>query len=396
MGAQQAGLLGPLVQFVIMDAPSTRRRRLTLALLALLGSLAILVCKHDQKAAWDTAVGRTLAVVAPYAPAELPHAPLLGEPIHGEAVADFEAASEWRGLHGEGEEPPWYEVMAMDKLPADLDARLQPLLPAFDRLAAGAAADRIDERKFLALFLRETNELYTLPPRALPIGTALLTSPALTAARVDLAAGRPEAAVQRTAAVLTLARDQFGIDFGVYDLIAAVHVAVVDQVWNDDRLRSLPASAQKSFAVALGRFDETVAPATRCMFGECARALQVNEQRQRRFCTAADLRAYADALPALPAESAPWAVREPALASFSRASRWTGDLVYIERYRRRAIAQVRLLRMALAMYLGEVMAPLDDPLAHGQIAVTERDGQTVLASRAAFDGKPIERLVKRP
>lgn len=374
----------------------TRRRWLMLALLAIVGSLASLKYSRDRQVAWDAAVGRAMALVAQYAPAETSHAPLLGEPIRGEAVACFEDASSRERQHGDDEEPPWSVVMAMDTLPTDIATRLQPLLPAFDRLAAGAAADRIDQRLFFAPLLRAAHDRARIPPVELPIGTALLTSPALTAARADFAAGRTEAAVQRTATVLTLARDQFGIGVGVYDLSAAIHIFGVDRVWNDDRLRRLPATEQKMFALALERFEQAVAPATRSMFGDFAWALRLGGLSQRRFCTAAKLGSHADALAALPPESAPWPVRESALAKV--AASWPAlarDLVEIERNRRQAIAQVRLLRMALALHLGEACPPLGDPLAEGQLSVSERDGQTLLASRTAVDGKSIERLVKR-
>jgi hypothetical protein len=371
--------------------------------------------EKDDRAAWQAIAQRASAIAAPFVATDRPHAPLLGEARPGEANAHYLLAGElFAAVPRSNGEPEWREVSTMAELPANLAARLQAMRPALEHLAAGAASERIDARVILdELASRATIGKLAWPATinkvafaGAPIVSSQLSAAACAAVRADLAAGRPDDAVRRTADLLTLARDQFDLCVGISDCLATVHSVQVGSLWTDERLRELPAAAQRELATALQRFDEALSPATHEEIGHCRSLAQsLADAAWHLPIPASEVAAWLDAIAALPADDAPWSVRRPALEAVdvatqrafahSRTTSITQGWTVSETMRRLAFAQVRLLRMALAYHLGAPIAPLADPLGDGALLVTERGDELVLTSRGRFD-KPIERVVRRP
>jgi hypothetical protein len=351
--------------------------------------------ERQTRDVWKRVFERAAAIAAPFAPTEKAHAPLLGEAQLGEAGAHYRLATRLarEAAQRDKQEPALLDVLELPHLPADLAERLAPLREALDTLAAGAACDRIDKRLFVDELENPTwDEVAGLPVPAMA-GTVHIYKIALTAMRAELEAGNTDAAMRRTVALLTLARDQALLDMATHELLATAGISFVDTTWSDERLRALPPGALRTFATALQRWDEGVSPASRSALSECA--IAARRAAASRVPRAAACERYLDAVRALPPETATWSVREPALAAAAALLPDIGaPLDYVERHRRATCAKVRLLRMAIAHHLDERLPALPDPLADGPLLVTERDGERVFASRALLDGKPIERTVR--
>lgn len=353
------------------------------ALVATATVLGVARCKGAEREAWQRVRARAAAMSAPFARGVEPHAPLLGTAQPGFADQHYVAATErWYAVPPVAGESELYELLAMDELPASTQARLASLQPVLDALAAGVAADQIDFRTFLA---SETG------PVGMWIGTA-----ALVAARCDLAGGLPASAVQRTADVLTLARDQLRAGPAFYELIAVAQVFNGCELWSDARLRALPAAEQRQLAEVLLRFDLMSPPATSCAASQAEHYVSISELEPRFRGESTQLDAYLTAVEALPDDNAPWSAREPALAAAAAClpASHSSQLPYVESARRDAVARIRLLRMALAFHLGESVPVLLDPFGDGPLQTDERADGRRFASRGESDGKPIERLVR--
>ena len=68
----------------------------------------------------------------------------------------------------------------------------------------------------------------------------------------------------------------------------------------------------------------------------------------------------------------------------------------METYRRRAIASLRLLRLAVLHHAGEPLPALADPLGDGDLEVVRAEGELLLRSRGSRDdGQRIERRIAR-
>jgi hypothetical protein len=425
VGAQQAGLLGLVLQFVTarsvalaerrraptaglesgrpLRAPmhvATQRRRwflLTGSALAVAGFLIVSSWQRERRTreAWQRVHELAATIAAPFAPAVKAHAPLLGEAQPGEAGAHYRLATRLarEAAHRDKQEPALLDVLELPHLPTDLGERLEPLREALDALTAGAACDRIDKRLFVDELENPTwDEVAGLPVPAMA-GTYHIYKIALTAMRAELEAGSTDAAMGRTVVLLTLARDQMLLDMATHELLATAGIHFVSSTWSDERLRALPPGALRTFAAALQRWDEAVSPASCSAASECA--IVVRRAPASRSPRAAACERYVDAVRALPPETATWAVRERALAAAAALLPDIGaPLDAVERSRRATCAEVRLLRMAIAHHLDEPLPALPDPLDDGPLLVTERDGERVFASRALLDGKPIERTVR--
>src|SRR5436190_1514853 len=232
------------------------------ALVATITVLCFARCRSAQREAWQAVHERAKAIAAPFARGIEPHAPLLGSPQPGFADQHYRAATEqFDSSKPQGDEPFLHELLAMDELPPETDARLARHTKALTELAAGAAADQVDYRTFLV-----PTDARDLPWRLVgegPLGTA-----GLLAARQELESGRHAGAVQRAVDVLTLARDQLGSRIAIHELLGAGHASASCDFWNDARLRTLPATEQRRLAEALLRFDVTCSPATSCAAAE--------------------------------------------------------------------------------------------------------------------------------
>lgn len=348
---------------------------------------------RDSDTAWQR-VREGAAALPPLAAGEQPHAPLLGASRSGEAAACYVAAIESgpRDYNDASEaDEVWQRVDG--PLPGDAAELLAPYRPALDALAAGAACDRVDPATFAAPAWHA----------AAGKGTLLGGLVAFTI-RHELAQGRPDAALQRTADLLTFARDQMLLGLGCHEMQGSKNVSLCCATWTGDTLAALPPPQLRTFAEVLQRLDAELPPA-RATDKECRLVVDiVMRDPPATGVEPHQLAAYVDAMRSLPAPDAAWPVRERALA---KASRCLGeqhaavmDLALLEYMRRAALAELRLLRMAIAHHLGEAMPPLPDPFGDGALTVTDDGaGGLRIASRGnatgIYQGEPLERRIRK-
>ena len=350
--------------------------------------------RSEEREAWQRVRGRAAAMAAPFARGVEAHAPLLGAAHPGFADRHYCAPTDQFGSSTrQGDEPFLYELLAMDELPPETEARLVRHQAALTELAAGAAADQIDYSTFRKVPGIEHKGKEPVGLLAISeVGTA-----ALLAARRDLATGRHSSAVQRTADLLTVARDQFGAGVPIYDLFAASYVHGVCELWSDPRLRDLPAAEQRQLAEVLLRFDTACGPATSCVSCAAQHLVEICAQHDDPPVGPEQIDAHLTAVTALPGDEAPWSARQPALAAAQACLPQSCriDLVAIECSRREAIARVRLLRMAVAHHLGERVPVLRDPFGEESLQTSEHEGGLRFASSGKGAGdEPIERIVR--
>lgn len=394
----------------------------SIAIAAFLTAVAAAAWMHSggRDADWQRVRARGAAMTAHAAHGERPHAPLRGEPVAGEATAQYVRATAehdraQRVLHEQRRQrdvPDLFDLIEARELPPDTAQRLAPFEAAIASLAAGAASDRIHFAAFWMQFEYDAaGEPLARPCDfvGFPVGKI-----ALVAARHELARGRCELALQRTADALTLARDQLQVGIPLYELIGTDTVGACCAVWPDGALRSLAPPLLRDLAEVLRRFDDATAPAVQSVRDACGmlaegafhdpgrsdwRQLATRAFRDpaNRSALPAEIDAYFDAIDALPPATAPWSVREPALVAAAALLPQLGGLglADVERARREAIARVRLLRMAIVHHLGEPVPPLPDPFGDGALHRNDDGDGARFSSRGQADGKAIERRVPK-
>ena len=263
-------------------------------------------------------------------------------------------------------------LLTREQLPAGLG---DCLAPAVTMLSAAASADRID-------YMQVRKDL---------LGGAPIGAAAVLAARLDLAAGRPGSAVQRTADLLTIARDLFAANEHRFDAIASMHVQRVCQLWSDAALGSLPDSELQRLASVATRFVADCAPNSNALPAEASwlvRELAAGSSSMG----PADADLLLTAIESVPA--APWRERRVALAALKQVG-WPGDPLFIEQQRRSAIAAFRMLAMAIEHHRGQPLEPLMDPLGDAALSVTADSDDVVLRSQGHQPVAPLERRVRR-
>lgn len=263
-------------------------------------------------------------------------------------------------------------LLTREQLPAGLG---DCLAPAVTMLSAAASADRID-------YMQVRRDL---------LGGAPIGAAAVLAARLELAAGRPGAAVQRTADLLTIARDLFAANEHRLDAIASLHVLRVCQLWSDAALGSLPGAELQRLAAVATRFVADCAPNSNALPAEASwlvRELAAGSGAMG----PADADLLLTAIEAVPA--APWRERQVALAALKQVG-WPGDPLFVEQQRRSALAAFRMLAMAIEHHRGQPLVPLMDPLGDAALSVTADGDDVVLRSQGHQPAAPLERRVRR-
>jgi hypothetical protein len=360
-----------------------------------------------ERAAWKEVHARALALAPPRHVGTIAHEPLLGPARPGRADEGYRlAAARYDDAQqlelGRDPPAPWQslaeELVAEQPLPADIAGRLAPFAAMLAALAAGAASDTIELAAFLTP-LQSWQRPFDLDDLRghTPIGITPLATTALVAARDDLSHARWASAIQRTADVLTLARDQLDAGHGLYDLMGACQARTCCELWSDAALARLPPESLRQLGSVLMRLDAAAPPASTCARDACLLLVELAIADASFDAEPQQLAQYLDAVAALPAATAPWSVREPALAAAAAClpPALRADLPQIERFRRDALARVRLLRMAVACHLGDAPPRLADPLGDGALRVEPFADWIRLASGDGIDDEPIERVVRR-
>lgn len=199
------------------------------------------------------------------------------------------------------------------------------------------------------------------------------------AQRAALAAKDADACVEITAAALTRAIDQCSQTDPAGEWSATGWLGLSILEWTDEGLAAMPRAALRCLALALARTDAAVS----CVPLRPDRLVAGVLRGERadgdpRFAAGPALLAIVDAAGRLrDTRDATWTGRSRALAAFDREwsdtvkllpRRW-GGAADAERWRRDAVARLRLLRLAVAFWLGDPLPALADPLGDGDLAV---------------------------
>ncbi len=327
-----------------------------------------------------------------------PHAPLLGDSVHGEAIENYGRAVALCGAAlpcGDDSTDPW-ALSQLAELPPDIARRLAKYEPALDALATGAAAATID----LAAARRPLT-VRSPGPTDFPFVANLVTLAALVV-RHDLASGNGSAAVRRTADLMTLQLDFLRGTASAFELLAAEGVTSVCCTWTDDRIASLDEPNRAALRDLLARFDAALPPIQRSFEGDLTLAARWldRDDRERDHVSPPLLAAIVASIERLASsEAAPWSVRRQALVAQAPTLAYpeAPDFAAVETARRTATAHLRLLIVALGHHLGEPLPSLRDPLGDGDLEVERPDASTIVVRSAGLapDGKRIERTAKR-
>lgn len=328
----------------------------------------------------------------------IPHTPLLGDTVPGEATEGYSrAVALHENARPSDDDSSDTEVMCETAtLHPRIDVVMERYRPALDALAAAAAADTVVVDR-----ARTTTQEWTDIPRRPPFPfTSSLTKLAVVAIRHDLARGRTDSAVRRTADALTLQADVAANRFGMVELLAAAGIVVLCDAWTDDALRSSESDALRTLARVLDAFEARLPAIGESFAGELVLCWHVlDARRPGHRITASAVAALLHEVEVLTkTEGAVWSVRRAALeASSERSSNDPViDLGAVEAARRTAIARLRMLRIACAHHLGERLE-LADPLGDGDLLIEARDTTTIVVRSASPDdeGQRIERTATR-
>ena len=383
---------------------STNLRRAAwtaIAVLAAAGVAWIWLREHERDvAAWkriEEAAAR-FAELVPHG--TIPHAPLLGAPRPGEAIAQYlRAGALLKTVVSDEQLSELYEWSAESQGQSgpEVAAVLASLQPMLDAVTAGAAADTLRVQTFAEtlgvggpMLERAHSVWFGLGP--IGAGGAL-------AIRAAIANGDARRAIDLTAAFLTMACDQLTLGWAIYDLLGAGCMSALMRHWTDEALRGLPRDRLRELADVLAAADArcplptAVAPRA---FLELAWAARSDPPLVS--VSPIEIEKVVGVLDGLPATAASgWTERERALtdAVAKLDSVRFARVDDIERARRESLTQLRLLRLAAAQHLGEPLPALRDPLGDGDLDVVRAETGLVLRSAGQSDGKRIERQVAR-
>lgn len=249
-----------------------------------------------------------------------------------------------------------------------------------------------------------------------------LVNLAVLEARVLRQAGRDAEAVAWTLDAAAFGADLMRSQLLIDTMIGGAMVVIATaEAWPDAALRQLEPAALRSLADGLQRLDAQV-PVQLELGGELQFAAAMLQQAggtgtghgsaaawrygfSSRWQLADGFLQYAAAVERLAGERAlGWAQREAwlelELAALEArgnpvAQDMAGGLPAAERSLRTCVTHLRLLRSAIARYLGEGGEPFADPLGEGPLAMETLPDGVLLRSAGAQVGRPLERRVAR-
>jgi hypothetical protein len=398
-------------------APS-RRRRITLAAaisLATTFGAGAGVVRIRTEASWQAMQHNAATLDSAWYARDHRREPLYGKSTSGSAFAGYAQALE-----------------QAQELMANQDERVATLPHGDDAKVAGTEALRARWQPAL-IALRAAAHCNDAAPAELPAGEPArglanllqarwLVNMAVLEARARRLAGQPQTAVEHTLDAATFGADLVRSSLLIQAMIGSAMVSIAcHEAWPDHALQQLDAPALAALGLGLERL-EALLPERLDLAGELrclSRSLQAPDATcwprftasswrygfSARWMAADAFTSYAtfgarlDSAPQLP-----WPQREAWLelelgalsdAGNPLAATLAPNLGSAERTLRTTLAQVRLLRMAVALHRGQECVPLADPLGDGPFAVVHEAGAVVLRSAGEIGGKGIERRVAR-
>jgi len=323
-----------------------------------------------------------------------PRRPLRGPARPGEAGACYLRAAEllhkvWPDYESM---QPFLDVAHGTGVPEDADALLAPLLPALAAVADGAASETVappDPQRWVEFGLSWG-----------PLGSA-----GKFAVRAALAKGDARAALGHTAAFLGLAFDESTFGISLCELLFAFLVGTMLEPWTEERLRAVAPEQLHELAALLAELDARCAPSLplATVHAEFVWAWRdsrsdapVRGMGEHQLSGQLAFLEFLDGAEARTATG--WTARENLLRRAVKQCEVESppDWLAMETYRRRAIASLRLLRLAVLHHAGEPLPALADPLGDGDLEVVRAEGELLLRSRGSRDdGQRIERRIAR-
>lgn len=305
------------------------------------------------------------------------------------------------------------------------DARLVAMLPhTDDNKVAGTEALLVEWQTALdELHAGAAATTCAWPPRSFDsqvanlLSARWLTNVAVLRARSERLAGRPLAAVRDT-----LAAAQFGADYMRSDLLidrmiglAMLAIATIE-AWPEPALRQLDVPALDELAEGLRRIDASL-PESIDMRGELlalGRTLRGTPDGlgngawkfafSQRWMMADAFTSLCEILLDDRDDAVSWPQRQQVLQRRITSLGTThNDLVAMcapnvenaERSHRAALAQLRLLRIAVELHRGRAAPELRDPLGSGALAVVSTEAGAEVRSAGTIGTRPIVRAVTR-
>ncbi|MBL8755855.1 MAG: hypothetical protein JNK15_21340 [Planctomycetes bacterium] len=289
---------------------------------------------------------------------------------------------------------------------ADLRARWQPVLAA---LHAGAHAGDVRQE---ATRLRHTGNMLV---------DRWIANMAVFTARAALHEGRDLEAVQSTLDGATFAADRMRTGTLIDQVIGAAVLAIcTSEVWTEARLDQLDEVALATLHTGLDRIDASL-PTTLDLaseYLELGRILHDVPQdgadwlpKGSLWCMLSPRWMLADAFVQAAAmarrldttASVAWPERRLDLEQPLPASALSNPMLAVmlpnlascEGSRREALSLLRLLRMSVALHLGEPAPRLDDPLGSGPLAIAEESDSMRLSSVGSAKRATLARVVVR-
>jgi len=380
-------------------------------LLPLAGTALI---QHRAAAAW-AAMQATIADFAQRSSSPVIRAPLSGPGIPGSAFAAYEQAL---ALAGEAIRSTT-EAERIETLPHHRDERVQGTAPLRAAWQPALAALRQGARHLDAT----ATPAWQPGPHSVAnlLHARWLVNMAVLEARAERLAGNAMAAVEWTLDAATFGADLVASATLVNRMIGSAMVAIAcHEAWPDHALRQLDREALQQLAKGLAQLDtrlperldptrelawsgialrDSVADASTPAWQAWRYGFSTRWQMANGFLTAA---AQLEQTAAIPANH--WPQRRTALQAISARLAASGNPVaeatsfHIEAAEltlRCTLAQVRQLRSAVDLHLGQELPSLHDPLGSGEFTVVASNDATTLRSAGGYGNRLIERVVQR-
>ncbi len=399
-----------------------RHRRLRLLLTCSLGAVLLLVAsagvvRMRADASWREMLQRSQELQQQVAARDPHREPLWGEATAGKAFDHYErAAGIAKELSGDDHAELVASLRMTDATVTDATAELRARWrPALQAMQLGARCDQAEPPPYW----------HDDPQAGIPnlLACRWIMNMAILEARVQRLAGHTQTAVQWSLDAATFASDTVRRGPLIRQMIGVALVAIAYSAWSEPALQQLDGTALELLANGLARLD---AQLPRHLGYEdellflASHLERVPEEGvglgslaawhygfSTRWMTANAFTRFADAMQRLDdgthgAGDERWQARRTRLnATFASlansgnpaSSLMTPNLVAAEQNLREALAQVRILRIAVELHRGHPAPELADPCGDGPITVMREDDGWRLRSAAHGQGHSMERFV---